>query len=188
MEKHDKSGKTEHPLLKTGLAETIITPQENLQMRGFARSQVSTGVHDDLHARSIAIEGGDSTSVIMMSLSLCDIPRAFVERIRSEITDKTGIPETNILISCIHTHAGPNVESATGLYRDFLVERSVASAVEAWNSRIPARIGTGFTEVFELGRNRRRLLYGGLHPDPEVGVVKIEDAGGKLMGAFFNYG
>jgi hypothetical protein len=40
----------------------------------------------------------------------------------------------------------------------------------------------------ELGRNRRRLLHGGLHPDPEVAVIKIEDSKGKLLGVALNYG
>ncbi len=39
-----------------------------------------------------------------------------------------------------------------------------------------------------MGRNRRALLYGGLHPDPEVLVMKIEDASGRLRGVAYNYG
>jgi len=41
--------------VKVGVGETIITPQKNMQMAGFARSQVSTGIHDDLHARSLTV-------------------------------------------------------------------------------------------------------------------------------------
>ena len=64
----------------------------------------------------------------------------------------------------------------------------MASAVKAWETRVPGRIGIASTKVLELGRNRRRLLYGGLHPDPEVAVIKVEDARGKLLGVAFNYG
>lgn len=176
------------PVIKAGLGETIITPQENLQMRGFARSQVATGTHDDLHARSLVIEGKDGTSVVMMTISLCSLAREYVEQIRTIINEQTGIPETNILISCNHTHAGPRVGRTGEQYLTFLIKQAAASAVEAWNNRIPARIGSGATVVMELGRNRRRLLYGGLHPDPEVGIIKIEDAAGNLMGVLFNYG
>lgn len=180
--------KSEPPKLKIGLGEKVITPQENLQMRGFARSQVSTGIHDDLHTRSIVIEGEDGTVVVMIALSLVDLGRSFIERIRSDISEITGIPGNNILISCTHTHSGPSVDSAGEKYQTFLIENVVSSTVEAWNNRVPARIGVGSTEVMELGRNRRMLLYGGLHPDPEVGIAKIEDAAGNLMGVFFNYG
>ena len=50
------------PGVKVGLGETVITPKENVQMAGFARSQVSTGVHDDLHAMSLVMEDGDGYS------------------------------------------------------------------------------------------------------------------------------
>ncbi|MBT4484522.1 MAG: hypothetical protein HOC71_12690, partial [Candidatus Latescibacteria bacterium] len=176
------------PLHKIGLGETVITPDKNTMMYGFARSQISTGVHDDLHARSIVIESDDGTSVVMMTLSICTLEREYVERIRSVINERTGIPETNILISCNHTHAGPSVEKAGEQYREFLVENAALSAVEAWNSRVPARIGIGSVKTPEIGRNRRRLLYGGLHPDPEAGIIKIEDLKGNLMGVAFNYG
>jgi len=176
------------PTIKVGLGEAVITPRGNVQMRGFARSQVATGVHDDLHARSIVIEGEDGTTVVMLTISIVGFGREYVERIRDVINEKTGIPVENILVSVTHTHAGPNVDAAGEDYQNFLVEHAAGSAVEAWNARVPARIGVGSARVNELGRNRRRLLYGGLHPDPEVGIIRIEDAAGTLMGVAFNYG
>ena len=182
--------------LKIGLGQTVITPQHNVQMYGFARSQVSTGVHDDLYAKSIAIENTDGTQAIMLVLSLCGITSEFIKILRDGIQDQTGVPENHILISCTHTHAGPLLGSSNigsvgpgdNLYPPFFTERAIASCVEAWENRVPARVGFGTTEVFELGRNRRKLLYGGLHPDPEVVIMKIEDADGKLMGVAYNYG
>jgi len=188
--------------VKVGLGETVITPEENVRMRGFARSQVSTGVHDDLHARSLLVEDAKGSTVVLMAVSLCSMSEDYSKLIRAGITEKTGIPENNIIISCTHTHSGPNVGSsrdtynkeqvdrsvASPTYRTFLVDQCVASAVEAWENRIPGRIGIASTRVLELGRNRRRLLYGGLHPDPEVAVIKIEDTQGNLLGVAFNYG
>ena len=174
--------------IKIGLGDTIITPRENLQLRGFARSQVATGTHDDLHARCIVVEDSGRKSVCIMSLSIVCIDRELVERIRREINGKTAIPENAILLSCTHTHAGPFVEEAPESYRELLVAQAVKSAVDAWESRFPGRIGINSTEVMELGRNRRRLLYGGIHPDPQVALIKIEDLDGKLKGVLFNYG
>ena len=174
--------------IKIGLGDSIITPCENLQLRGFARSQVATGTHDDLHARSIVVEDTRGKSVCIMSLAIVYIDRQLVERIRREISGKTGIPEDAILLSCTHTHSGPFVEEAPESYREFLVDQAVKSAVDAWESRFPGRIGIDSTEVMELGRNRRRLLHGGIHPDPQVPLIKIEDLDGKLRGVLFNYG
>ncbi len=73
-------------------------------------------------------------------------------------------------------------------YTKTLIDRSIESAVTAWKNRIPGKIGTGITTVFELGRNDRRMQYGGMHPDPTVGIIKIENAKGKLLGVAFNFG
>jgi len=190
------------PVIKVGLGETVITPDENIRMRGFARSQVSTGVHDDLHARSLVVEDVNGSTAVLISVSLCGMSEEYAESIRAGITEKTGIKGDTIVISCTHTHAGPNVGSshdtfnkedverslASLKYRKFLVDQCIESAVQAWETRVPGKIGIESTIVFELGRNRRKLLYGGLHPDPEVAVIKVEDANGKLLGVAFNYG
>jgi hypothetical protein len=179
---------TEAPKIKVGLGEAVITPPMNdVPMRGYA-ARNSTGVHDDLYARSLVIEGEDGTSAVLMTLALCNLNAEFCGNIRAGITEKTGIPGEHIVISFTHTHSGPHVERAGEEYGAFLLERAVGCAVDAWNSRIPGRIGTGATVVMGLGMNDRRMLHGGMHPDPEVGVIKVEDAKGKLIGVAFNYG
>ena len=179
---------TKAPKIKVGVGEAVITPRmDDVPMRGYG-ARNSTGVHDDLYARSLVIESADGTSVVLMTLALCNLRVEYMEQIRSGVSEKTGIPEENIIISCTHTHSGPYVRRAGEEYQSFLIERSVASAADAWNNRVPARIGVGSTRVMGLGMNDRRMLHGGLHPDPEVGIIKVEDANGKLMGVAFNYG
>lgn len=175
------------PSLKVGVGETVITPDKNIQMAGFARSQMSTGIHDDLHARSLVIEDTHDNSVLLMTISLVGLSSQMAEEISKQVYENTGIPVGKILISATHTHSGPRIEELSP-YADLVIKKCVESAVIAWNTRAPGRVGIESTEVFELGRNRRRLLYGGLHPDPEVGVIKIEDRKGRLLGIAFNYG
>lgn len=166
----------EAPKIKVGVGETIITPPVGTPMRGYRREGVSTGVHDDLFARSLVIEGGDGTSVVMMTLALCNLSHTYMDKIRTGINEQTGIPVNNIIISSTHTHSGPLVSGASEEYQKLLVDNSINSAVVAWESRVPGRIGTGSTVELELGKNDRRMEYGGLHPDPEVGIIKVEDA------------
>ena len=134
------------------------------------------------------IEASDGTPLVMMTLGIVNLDTQFTDMIRAKIKAETGIPAANILISCTHTHSGPDVDKAGEAYVAFLVDRAAKSAVEAWKGRVPGRVGTGATMVMELGRNDRRLEYGGLDPDPEVGLIKVEDAGGKLLGIAFNFG
>jgi len=171
-----------------GLGETIITPPVGVPMAGYARTGVSTGIHDDLHARSLVIEGADKTPLVMMTLSIINLDRKVTDRIREKINAETGIPASNILISCTHTHSGPDPWGSGEAYINLVVDQAAKSAIDAWRKRVPGRVGTGAAVVLELGRNDRRLEYGGLHPDPEVGLIKVEDARGRLLGVAYNYG
>ena len=177
-----------------GLGSEVITPREPIQMAGFARSQVSTGVHDDLYARSLYLEDSHGRRALLIVLSLVYLTPELVESIRAEIGKRTGIDPGSVIFSSTHTHSGPALAEdfytvpTPGTYPQFLASQIVASAVSAFRDRQPARIGFGRTEVFEMGRNRRALHYGGLHPDPEVVVMKIEDAAGRLRGLAYNYG
>lgn len=178
----------EESLVKVGLSEEIITPPVGVPMAGYARKSVSAGVHDDLYARSLVIEGADGTPAVLMTLGIINFSFGNEEKIRAKIHAETGIPEDNILISCTHTHSGPDVGGAGESYVKLVIDKAAKSAVDAWNQRVHGRVGVGSANVLELGRNDRRLEYGGLHPDPEVGIIKVEDARGKLLGVAFNFG
>ncbi len=182
------NGCGETPLVKVGVGEKVITPPVGTPMAGYRREGVSTGVHDDLYARSLVIEGANGNGTVFMTLGIINLNERYMDEIRGMVSNKTGIPGDNIIISCTHTHSGPSIGAASEDYRRMLVDNAIASAVEAWESRVPGRVGFGSTVELELGKNDRRMEYGGLHPDPEVGIIKIEDAKGKLIGVAFNYG
>ncbi|HOW86359.1 MAG TPA: neutral/alkaline non-lysosomal ceramidase N-terminal domain-containing protein [Candidatus Aminicenantes bacterium] len=173
---------------KVGLGETIITPPVGMEMAGYRRTEPSKGVHDDLFARSLLVEGPDGTTVVLMTLSLVEVQRPWIEAIREGVASQTGIPGRNILISATHTHSGPAASGPDDPYTKTLIAKSIESAVLAWKNRVPGQIGLDSTVVMELGRANRRLDWGGLHPDPQVGLIKVADAKGKLLGVAFIYG
>lgn len=137
------------------------------------------------------VEDASGNVVVLMTVSLAGVSLQLADLIREGIKSKTGISVEKVIITATHTHAGPSIgrgNNEESSYLDLVVAKCVESAVIALETRVPGRIGIESTEVFELGRNRRRLLYGGVHPDPEVAVIKIENARGKLLGVAFNYG
>ncbi len=86
--------------MKIGVGETLITPHENILLRGFARSQVATGTHDELYARSLYVEDTDGFAVVLMTLSLVYIDRELLLLIRENVSNETGIPEDHTVINC----------------------------------------------------------------------------------------
>lgn len=179
---HDKAIPQEG--IKAGLAETVITPPLGGTMAGYAaRKGVSQGVHDDLHARALVVVGPE-TAVAILSASVLFLDQEVMDGTREEVSRRTGLPGAHIMMAATHTHSGP---TSTESYNAFLKERCVECLVAAWERREEARLGIGIGHVEDVGRNRRRLEYGGLPVDPEVGIVKVEDAAGKIRGVLFQY-
>ena len=179
------------PKIKVGIGETIITPPDPLghHMEGYNRgTSTSTGIHDNLYTRSIVVEGADSTAILLMAVAVLNISEPIMDMIRTGVQKQTGIPFKNIAISATHTHSAPVIVTPDSSYFRFFVGRCIESAVQAWESRVPGKIGFGSTEIFGLAMNDRRMNWGGMPADPQAGVIKIEDAKGKLMGVFFNFG
>ena len=177
--------------IKVGVAETIITPSNpiGVRMAGYDRgANTSTGVHDDLFARSLVVEAADGTSSAMITVAVVNMSELVMDQIRTGVNKETGIPFKNVIVSSTHTHSGPVMGNLEDAYIKFFISRAVQSAVNAWNSRVYGKIGAGSTEVFGMAMNDRRMEHGGVPPDPEAAVIKVENAQGKLMGVFFNYG
>ena len=174
--------------IKVGVGETIITPPVGIALYGYSRANVSDGVHDDLHARSLVVEGENGITAVFMTLALEWVSRPIFDAIREGIQKETGIPATNIIICATHTHSGPELQPLDHPYTKTLIARSIESATTAWKNMVPGKIGFGSGVAREMGMNDRQMQYGGLHPDPEVGIIKIENLKGKLLGVAFNYG
>jgi neutral ceramidase len=177
--------------IKVGVAETIITPPNSVgvKMAGYDRGDnTSTGVHDDLFARSLVVESADGTSSAMITVAVVNMSEQVMDQIRLGVNEQTGIPFKNVIISSTHTHSGPAMGDLEDPYIKFFISRTVESASKAWGKRVDGKIGVGSAEVFGMAMNDRRMEHGGVHSDPEVAVIKVEDAQGKLLGVFFNYG
>jgi len=146
--------------LTAGAASAIITPPVGTAMEGYsARTEVSQGVHDDLHARALVLDDGD-TAVAIVSCDLVGVDRRLVVQARDMASQKTGIPPAHIMVAATHTHQGP-----AGLRMDAddelldVTARHVAGAiVEAHKVRRPAVLKVGAGSVDSVSMNRR-------HPD-----------------------
>ena len=170
--------------LKVGLAERVITPPLGVPMAGFAaRKGGAQGVHDDLYVRALVVEGAE-ISAAMMSASLVGLSDDVIAHVRREVARRTGLPESNLMMTANHTHSGPVL---TDEYRPFLKEQCIECIVTAWETRFEGSLGVGKGYIDGVGRNRRRLEYGGLPVDPEAGIIKVEDGAGTLRGVLFNY-
>jgi hypothetical protein len=202
--------------LRAGAAQVKITPPRGAPMAGYYSNRNATGVHDDLYAKAIVLDDGETTAALVA----CDIigmPRPVVDSARRLIEAKTGIPAGHVAISATHAHTGPVLETGASRYNltgaaldlarryadglPALIAEAVGRAQAALK---PARISGGTGREDTLAFNRRFYMADGtvgwnpgkLNPkivrpagpiDPDVGVVFFEDDSGAALAGYVNY-
>jgi neutral ceramidase len=180
-------------LLTAGFGKVCISPPIGAPLAGFAARQgVAEGIHDDLFARALVL-ANEQTAIALISVDVLALPSHFVERVRAAINERTGIRPEAVMIASTHTHAGPVTittffnpdEDVDAGYMDRLAGAILESVVTAWRERFSARAGVGVGRVTGIGVNRRTPDK--LPIDEEVGIIKIEAAGGRTRAVLVNH-
>ena len=187
--------------LTAGVARVEITPPVGYPMGGYAARQgPSTGVHDPLFATVLLLKV-DGISVAIVSCDLRSFPS---ERVVAQA--RTRKLADHVLLAVTHNHSGPMTwedQSWPSKDKSWFAEtedKILRAMDEAARTMFPARIATGFGEIY-LGHNRRKLEADGkitmlwrnaeklpTSPlDPTVGVIRVDDATGKPRAILVNY-
>jgi neutral ceramidase len=151
--------------LRAGAYAQDITPTKwPISVNGGMTDNLATAAHDPLHARCLVLKN-DETSLAIVVCDSCAIPRELMDQAKALAATKTGIPESNILISATHSHSCPTAtpvfqSEPDQEYVDLLVERIALGIEQAYNQLEPARIGWGSVEQRSLLFNRRWYVKG----------------------------
>jgi hypothetical protein len=178
------------------MAKTVITPPVGTQLAGYAgRTDPSTGVFDDLYAKALVLDDGENR----LALVVCDLigfGREMVAEIREAVTEQTGIPAEHTMITCTHTHCGPNIRDAGTEYVTGLKSYIAGAASAAADRLVPAKIGVGVGKCYMASNRRHPDSPSGVYNlyrypegtmDPTVMVLRAEDLDGNILGAVTNY-
>ena len=168
--------------ISAGAAATDITPPTPQFLYGYPHvERISTGVHDPLLSSALFLSDGQNR-VLLIANDVIFISKALAQRVRSRIREKTGIPETSILIAATHTHSGPVtvdyisntsdplVPPADRDYLDFLQDRIVEAALNAVKNEQSAQIGLALADSSGIGTNRH---HPGGPADPQTPVLLL---------------
>jgi hypothetical protein len=144
-------------MLSAGTAARVITPPVGTHLEGYGgREGGAVGVHDDLYARALVLDDGESR-VAIVACDLIGIDRHTTAAVRTLVAASTDIPPENVMVCATHTHAGP-----VGMHRRDdaalrdVQNRLIAGAVEqAWRSRHPCVMAAGVGSVDTVSQNRR---------------------------------
>ena len=138
---------------RVGFGRSFITPEENLPLGGYGTSstRIMNDVLDDTFVTTIAMTDENDYTVLLMLVDLQRIEDSLIDMLRMSVTGATGIPGSQIIITCSHTHSIPDLllDSHEGIarYKQLLLERFAESAAAAMEDRLPATMYTGSIEA-----------------------------------------
>ncbi len=152
-------------VFRAGAATSNITPPLGMEIVGnFAPRPIAAHVHDELHARCLALDDGE-TKLVLVVADIISLPREVWDEARQQLATETGIPSSHLLFAGTHTHSSVSPlthEDPSLNYRQFLIGRVVDGVRRALANLEPARIAWGSGQVPQHVFNRRWKLKEGV--------------------------
>jgi hypothetical protein len=168
---------------KAGWGSRPITPSIGTPLAGFGdrKGKPSTGVHDEIFVKALAVSDGTDVAVIV-GADMLIIPENVAELVRERVSKKTPLTANEILFNASHNHSGPGgfapgfaSKAFNGPYDpnipDLLTKAFTKAIVEAYQSLEPAKVTYGGVDAPEYIRNRTRK---NVPVDSELSYMIIE--------------
>jgi neutral ceramidase len=160
---------------RAGAAASNISPWMGVSINGNMTDHRGTNLHDQLHARAVVLDNGQTRLAIVVADS-CMIYREIFDAAKKLAQERTGIPAANILMSATHTHSAPASVSifqteADKEYQRFLTVRLADAVQQAVANLAPAKIAWGAGSEPRYVSNRRwKMKPGIVNKDPFGGT------------------
>jgi hypothetical protein len=128
------------------------------------------------------VKRGDAAWALC-SVDLLLVTAPTVAEIRAQVSQATGLAPAAVLVAASHTHSGP-LEREAGNWNRPIAAMIAEVILAAWANLQPARMGHGAGFLYGHSINRR---WFDRPVDPGVGVVRIDDPAGQLLGLVVNF-
>lgn len=172
--------------LKVGWGKQIITPPIGTPLGGYSgrKGKPSTGVHDELYAKSICLSDGEDT-IVIIGTDLLLVPPNVAEKVRKSVELQISLKPEQLYFTASHTHCGPGAwapglagKITGGKYEpkivDFLANGITESIISAYKNMAPAKITFGKADGSNYIKNRTRQA----EVDSEINFMLIEQDSG----------
>ncbi|MET7000966.1 neutral/alkaline non-lysosomal ceramidase N-terminal domain-containing protein [Chitinophaga defluvii] len=195
-------------VFRAAVVKIDITPNSPKMLLGYQARQ-STGVHDRIYHRIIALDDGVN-QFFLVSSDICVISPSEYDHVAGLLQQQLGINPQNFWWSLTHTHSAPEV-GVPGLPAVFMGERYkhpvdtaytreveeklINGIIEARKNLAAAKLGVGWG-FSQANINRRAIDENGkaslgMNPDGEVdrriGLMRIDKADGTPLVLISNY-
>ena len=154
--------------LLAGAAAVDITPPPGMPKAGYSsNADDGDGFRTRLRAAVLHLRSG-TTSLAIVQCDLLGGSAVLQHLVADAIADHCDVPLAGLMIGATHTHAGPGQFLGSDFYNrfasnragfdpawtQFLVDQIASAVLVACETRAPARLAIGTSEIFGLTRNR----------------------------------
>ncbi|NND33534.1 MAG: hypothetical protein HKN76_13165 [Saprospiraceae bacterium] len=151
--------------LLAGAEKIEITPRLGTAINGDFYTHYALSIQDRLYAKAIVLSD-ENVTLLFIVVDICTMSPDYVDDIKREIKNKTGLASDQIIISCTHTHAAGATEEvylggADLAYRQSLRLQIVRLATTVLEKIRPAKICYGQVSAPEYVRCRRYYMEKG---------------------------
>jgi hypothetical protein len=180
--------------IRAGAGHRVITPDLDkhgpVWMAGFGNNRQAAAVHDDLHARCIAVSMGGGRPVAICAVDLIGLFWDDVRKIRAKVDN------ADVIVAALHDHEGPDTMGQWGAaqgqsginetYMTFVADRVAEAAREAIRTLRPARLRVAKTRPAELDTFIDDTRPPVVH-DAEIVVLRAETTTGEPIATLLNW-
>ncbi|MCX8063776.1 MAG: neutral/alkaline non-lysosomal ceramidase N-terminal domain-containing protein [Candidatus Hydrogenedentes bacterium] len=173
--------------LKVGWGIQIITPPIGTPLGGYSarNGKPSTGVHDELYAKSICLSDGKDT-VVIIGTDLLLVPPNVAEKVRKAVYSQVSLKPEQLYFTASHTHCGPGAwapglagKITGGKYDpkivDLLANGITESVITAYKKMSPGKIAVGKADGSNYIKNRTRQAS----VDTDLDFMVVDQEGGE---------
>ncbi len=160
--------------LLIGVAETDITPPVGFPMAGYYHERLAEGTIDPLKAKAIVFRDGETAAALVVC-DLIGIATDLSREVRRLASERTGIPESHIVLAATHSHTAPDYmkelylylgnepqEELRAEYIRSLIAGPVDAIARAYETATPASLENGAAiQTTPVSFNRRFVMQDG---------------------------
>ena len=150
-----------------GFGEVDITPPNPVLLVGYYYERRSTGVHDPLGVRAMAVSDG-SDHVVLCVADLVYLNDEVVNAARRLVKDQCGLDADHLILCCMHTHTGPLLTEERE-YASALPAKLAEAVCWALDDLAPVGLQVARGEEHMVSFVRRyRMKYGSVRTNPGI--------------------
>lgn len=187
-----------------GYSKRNVNPEGQIPLVGYSNAKFrwAKEIIDNVYTTAVAMADGNGNTVILINADLATVGTSLLNSVRTSVSAKTGVPQSNIILSGTHSHSLPeyadNSIYEAEQYCAFLTSQIVQGAVEAWQDMKPAKLYVGSIETENMNFVRHYTMSDGSvisdnhgtaknktyighakDADPTLHVAKVTREGGK---------